>query len=77
MKMKTALKASIMGIAFFCLASVLRAAPPGDPGDDPDPGQSVPFDFGISVMVAAGIGYAAKKRHDARKKEEEATLENK
>ncbi len=28
-----------------------------------------PFDGGISLLVAAGLGYAGKKAHDKRKKE--------
>ena len=72
MKMKTAFKACTMAIAFFCLATTLNATPPGSPGRDPDPGNTkAPFDFGISALVAAGIGYSAKKRHDAKKKEQQ------
>lgn len=37
---------------------------PGGPGPDPDP--SVPFDGGLSLVVAAGIAYAAKKGYDKR-----------
>lgn len=40
---------------------------PGGPGGPPDP--SVPFDGGLSLVVAAGIAYAAKKGYDKRKKE--------
>ena len=75
--MKTAFRASVLAMTFFCLATVLHAAPPGGPGKDPDPGTKVPFDFGISVMIAAGVGYAAKKRHDAKKREQEAPVAEK
>lgn len=49
----------------FCLSALLVQAQPGDPGDDPDP--SVPFDGGLSLVVAAGVAYAAKKGFDKRK----------
>jgi hypothetical protein len=40
---------------------------PTDPSTDPgDP--DVPIDGGISLLVAAGIGYGAKKRRDELKK---------
>lgn len=35
--------------------------PPSDPVD-------IPLDGGLSALIAAGIGYGAKKAHDARKK---------
>ena len=38
-----------------------QVGPGGDPGD-------VPIDGGLSLLVAAGIGYGAKKVHEARKK---------
>lgn len=50
--------------------SLLHAQPPGDPGDDPDPAPNqIPFDGGLSLVVAAGIAYAAKKGHDKRKQQ--------
>lgn len=39
-----------------------------DPGGDPD--VPVPFDGGISLLVAAGIGYGVKKAYAKRKKVE-------
>jgi hypothetical protein len=38
-----------------------------DPGGDPD----VPIDGGLSLLLAAGVGYVAKKGHDARKRKME------
>jgi hypothetical protein len=35
-----------------------------DPGGDPD----VPIDGGLSLLLAAGVGYVAKKGYEARKK---------
>ncbi|MGG9972083.1 PID-CTERM protein-sorting domain-containing protein [Ferruginibacter sp. SUN002] len=34
-----------------------------DPGEDPD----APIDGGISLLVAAGVGYGVKKARDSRK----------
>lgn len=42
----------------FCNAQI------GDPGDDPD----APIDGGVSLLVAAGVGYGIKKVKDSRKK---------
>ncbi|MEP7141579.1 MAG: hypothetical protein ABI707_01855 [Ferruginibacter sp.] len=69
MKASSFLKSSVIALAFLCL-SPLAKAQPGDTGPDPDPnGGGAPLDLGISVFIAAGIGYAAKKKYDARKKE--------
>ena len=37
----------------------------GDPGEDPD----APIDGGLSLLVAAGVGYGIKKARDTRKKD--------
>ena len=57
----------LMALALTCTASIVQAQPPDDPGLDPDP-NAIPFDGGISLVVAAGIAYAAKKGYDKRKK---------
>ncbi len=36
----------------------------------PDDPIDVPFDGGVSLLVAAGIGYGLKKVHDSKKKAE-------
>ncbi len=66
--MKTRILMFLMTSALTMLPVVLLFAQPGpgDPGDDPDP--AVPFDGGLTLLVAAGIGYAAKKGYDRRKK---------
>lgn len=33
-----------------------------------DPGGDVPVDGGLSLLIAAGVGYGAKKIKDSRKK---------
>jgi hypothetical protein len=63
----------IVTILSFMIAFMLPLAlmaQPGNPGPDPDP--QVPIDGGLSLLVAAGIGYAAKRAHD--KKKEKAQL---
>jgi hypothetical protein len=40
--------------------------------DNHDNQTSAPFDGGISLLAAAGIGYASKKAADKRKRQEEA-----
>ena len=44
---------------------------PGNGGGNPDAG-SVPIDGGLSLLLAAGVGYGAKKlrSHNKRKREE-------
>lgn len=49
------------------VTTIALAQGPGGPGGSPD----VPVDGGISLLVAAGVGYGAKKWNDARKKKEE------
>ena len=45
---------------------------PGDGGLDENPdGGSVPIDGGLSLVIAAGVGYGAKKLRDYNKKKRE------
>ncbi len=55
----------LVAILFF--PSLLHAQAPPDPGGDPD----VPVDGGLSLLLAAGVGYGVKKIHDHRKKKSE------
>jgi hypothetical protein len=68
---KPSLKTLIVLVAFTCTATTLTAQP-ADPGLDPDPGPntSVPFDGGLTLLIAAGAGFAIKKSRDNRRKEE-------
>lgn len=54
-----------MGLLVISLSLLpdLAIAQPGDPGDDPD----APIDGGVSLLVAAGVGYGIKKVKDSRK----------
>lgn len=50
-----------------------------DPNPNPDPlapneVEDVPFDGGVSLLVAAGIGYGLKKAHDKKKAEKKKIL---
>ena len=53
---------SVLFILLFVLPGIVKAQPGGSP--DPD----APIDGGISLLVAAGIGYGVKKARDNRKK---------
>jgi hypothetical protein len=71
MKIKTFLLMRLAMCAALCLPVIIVMAQ-GDPGGDPDPGNGVPFDGGLTLLIAAGIGYAAKKGYDKRKKHQAA-----
>lgn len=69
MKSQLSLKTLIAILVFTCSSKLIHAQP-GNPGPDPDqPNASVPFDGGLSLLVAAGAGFAIKKARDKRKKE--------
>ena len=53
---------SVLFAAFSAFPVICNAQ--GDPGYDPD----APIDGGISILVAAGVGYGLKKANDQRKK---------
>ncbi|MBN8788152.1 MAG: hypothetical protein J0I84_13760 [Terrimonas sp.] len=63
MKLKTLLTAVIL-VCALGYAPSLKAQP--DPGGDPD--TEVPIDGGVSLLIAAGVAYGAKKAYDKRKK---------
>ncbi|MGN6567149.1 MAG: PID-CTERM protein-sorting domain-containing protein [Flavipsychrobacter sp.] len=65
MKLKALVTTLLIVCVLLCLPSLLHAqGMPGDPGGDPD----VPIDGGLSLLLAAGAGYGAKKVNDRRKK---------
>jgi preprotein translocase subunit SecY len=51
-------------ITVLNLVPELCSAQIGDPGEDPD----APIDGGVTLLVAAGVGYGIKKVRDSRKK---------
>jgi hypothetical protein len=57
----------------FNLYPQFCSAQTGDPGGDPD----APIDGGLSLLVAAGVGYGLKKANDQRKKTRTADLPEK
>ena len=64
MKVRTLLTAAIL-VSALSYAPSLQAQP--DPGGDPD----VPIDGGVSLLIAAGVAYGAKKAYDKRKKDKQ------
>lgn len=52
---------------FVFLPSIINAQP-GTPGGPPTP-VGAPFDGGLSLIIAAGAGYALKKKYNQRKKQ--------
>ncbi len=69
MKIQTKMRRLLTVVILSGLCSLAQAQGPGDPGGDP--GGSVPIDGGLSLLIAAGIGYAAKKKYDAKKANEQ------
>ena len=67
--LKWTLSATVMMIIFCLLPSLVNAQV--DPGCDPqvDP-QCVPIDGGLSLLIAAGVGYGIKKVRDSRKQQQ-------
>jgi len=63
MKLKISTIQILVLLAVMFLPSTLHAQPGF--GDDVD---DVPIDGGISLLVAAGVGYGAKKLKEKRKK---------
>ena len=57
-------------IGMITIPGILLAQPGG--GDDDV--QDVPFDGGVSLLVAAGIGYGLKKAHEKKKAEKKEIL---
>ena len=62
-KMKSKSRFALLLALALVLATPLVHAQggPGDPGDDPDPTRAVPFDGGLSLVVAAGSPTPPKK----------------
>lgn len=56
-------------IGMITIPTILRAQE-GTDIDFNNETEDVPFDGGVSLLVAAGIGYGLKKVHDSKKKAE-------
>lgn len=65
MKLKPLLTTAVLTVVslMMYLPSVLAQLP--NPGGDPD---EIPIDGGLSLLIAAGVAYGAKKAYDKRKK---------
>lgn len=65
----------LLFIFSLCLSAALVFAQggPGDPGGDPGGGPigAIPVDGGLAFLLAAGVGYGAKKAYDRKKKSKE------
>ena len=65
MKSKTNIR--VLTVLMMMLVSILPYfAMAQDPGGGPD----APIDGGLSLLLAAGVGYGVKKYRDSKKKEE-------
>jgi len=66
MKMKkNVVRFALLMILVMGLSFTLSAQP--EDNEDP-PNNDVPIDGGISILIAAGVGYGAKKMQQQRKK---------
>lgn len=63
------MKKALFAVAIAILPILSYAQPPGGP----DPDEPMPIDGGVSLLIAAGVGYGAKKLHDAKKRKQENT----
>lgn len=61
---RTTIMSILLMAMLYCMPLISSAQP--DPGGDPD--ADVPVDGGLSILLAAGISYVAKKGYDKRKK---------
>jgi hypothetical protein len=60
------LKMLVLVFGLSLLSVGVFAQDPGTPDGSTDPDAAVPIDGGISLLVAAGVGYGAKKINDRR-----------
>ena len=58
-------KIIVVMLCFIPLCSIAQTNPLDPPDGDPD----LPIDGGVTVLIAAGIGYGIKKIRDERKKQ--------
>jgi hypothetical protein len=61
--MKRKILISVLFAAMLYCIPLAGHAQPTPPGGDPD----VPIDGGLSILLAAGVGYVAKKGYEKRK----------
>lgn len=68
MKPSTSIVYSLVTALFICLLPMISLAQAVLPEDTLD----TPIDGGLSLLIAAGVGYGIKKVRDERKKTREA-----
>jgi len=67
--LKKVLIGVLLQMLFICLFSVSLMAQVGDPPPfDPTVNDLVPLDGGLTILLAAGVAYGAKKARDFRRK---------
>lgn len=69
-RLRLALLITIIAVPTFLTAQTPPPPGSGDP-DDPNnvPDVPIPFDGGVSLLVAAGVAYGLKKVHERKKAE--------
>lgn len=76
MKLK-ALYAAIIAIMISCAPIITFAQDESEvdmdqPADIPEAPQDVPVDGGLSILLAAGVGYVAKKGFERKKQQQQS-----
>jgi hypothetical protein len=62
---------------FFCLASVAVFAQPPIDGDPGGGGVgAIPVDGGLAFLLAAGVGYGAKKAYEGRRRSSQKSVKS-
>jgi hypothetical protein len=63
---------TVVCLIFIMVAMLpsLHAQTITDPGGSGDPDAAAPIDGGLSLLVAAGVGYGAKKMKERRQQQE-------
>lgn len=59
---------SFVALAFLMIIIIVPVAAVAQPSLDPGGNPDVPIDGGLSLLLAAGAGYVAKKGYDSRKR---------
>lgn len=78
MKNSTRYRNATKAFGLFLFMVIITISSFAQPSDDDDNGfggdadTAVPIDGGLSLLLAAGAGYVAKKAHDSRKKKAES-----
>lgn len=74
MKNNSIIKVLFVFCIFFTASKALSMAPPPPPPPAAG-GPNIPIDGGVSILIAAGVGYGAKKYYDKHKKNKEEKSE--